>query len=267
MSLFLEMARMAEQGLTFVVATVVSSSGSAPQKAGAKLLVLPGGRLSGTIGGGAIEKQVVEAARELLADGGAATRLFDVQLAQDLGMSCGGRMAVFLEKVRPQERVYLFGAGHVAKALYGVTQAAGFSVTVADAREEWLTEERFPKAERALGDPVAFARAAPFDGAGALACVLTHDHALDQELVEVLLRQPLRYLGMIGSLRKGEKVRARLAERDFSPETIARLRTPMGVSIGALTPEEIAVSIAAELIAVRRGLGPAPAAPGVGSAQ
>lgn len=254
MSLFVEMARLAEQGEAFVVATVVSTAGSSPQKPGAKVLVLEGGRLLGTVGGGAVERQVIEAARELLADGAASTRLFEAQLTQDLGMGCGGRMTVFLEKVGKPERVCVFGAGHVAQALCAAARAAGFRVTVADARPEWLSEERFPGAERALGDPRAFAREAAMDGAAA--CVMTHDHGLDQELAEVLLERPLRYLGVIGSARKGERLRAHLRERGFSPEAVARVRTPMGLPIGAQSPAEIAVSIAAELIALRRGAAP-----------
>ncbi len=259
MSLFAEMARLAELGESFVVATVASTAGSSPQKAGAKLLVMEGGRQLGTVGGGALERQVVEAARALLADGAATARLFEAQLARDLGMGCGGQMTVFLEKVAGPERVCLFGAGHVAKALCAALRSAGFRVAVADARPEWLTEERFPGAERVLGDPLAFARTGALEGAAA--CVMTHDHALDQALAEALLARPLRYLGVIGSARKGEQLRALLKERGLSKEAIARVRTPMGLPIGAKTPEEIAISIAAELIALRRGAGEAGPAP------
>jgi xanthine dehydrogenase accessory factor len=251
MSLFAEMARLAERGACFVVATVVSTAGSSPQKAGAKVLVVEDGRLFGTVGGGAIERQVIEAARELLGDRAASTRLFDANLTRDLGMACGGRMTVFLEKVDRPERLFLFGAGHVAQALSSIARAAGFRVAVADARPEWLSEERFPGAERALGDPRTFAREAALDGAAA--CVMTHDHGLDEELAEALLGRKLRYLGVIGSARKGERLRSRLLERGFSAEAVGRVRTPMGVPIGAQSPAEIAVSIAAELIALRRG--------------
>jgi xanthine dehydrogenase accessory factor len=218
------------------------------------MLVYADGRQSGTIGGGAFEQQVLEAARALLADPAATARLVEAHLTHDLGMCCGGRMKVFLEKVSPPDRLFLFGAGHVGKALCEVALSLGFGVSIADARPEWLNEVRFPRAERSLGDPLAYARGPAAQAAGAFACVMTHDHQLDQEVTEALLAAPLRYLGVIGSLRKAERLRSRLAAQGFAPEAIARVRTPMGVEVGAQTAEEIAVAIAADLIAVRRGV-------------
>ncbi len=252
MNLFEEMARLSSAGSLFVLATVVETGGSSPGKAGAKLLMLADGTLRGTIGGGAIEKQVIEAARELLADSKASTRLLQTHLTHDLGMCCGGRMSVFLEKVNPADQLYVFGAGHVGKELAQLAGQVGFQVTVADEREEWLTAERFPNAQRWSGFSAEQARKAPLHEKG-YACVMTHDHALDQEIVEALLRRPLAYVGVIGSQRKAEKFRQRLEAKGFSAAEIARLRSPMGLPIGAQTPEEIAVSIVAELIALRRG--------------
>lgn len=252
MNVYSEIARLSEEGAPFVLATVVETGGSCPQKPGAKLVLLADGTLRGTVGGGAIEHLIVREAKALFEGASAATRLLQVNLTHDLGMCCGGSMSVFLERVTPGERLLVFGAGHVAKALADLARAAGFHVAVADARAEWLTADRFPAAERLLGEPLEAARAAPLD-AGSFVCVMTHDHGLDQDLVEVLLRRPHRYLGMIGSRRKSEKLRSRLREQGFAAEEIARVRSPMGVAIGAQSPEEIAVSIVAELVAVRRG--------------
>ncbi|MGI5861801.1 MAG: xanthine dehydrogenase accessory protein XdhC [Myxococcales bacterium] len=253
MNIFSDIAQLAAQGLSFVIATVVEARGSSPQKPGARIVVLGDGSIRGTVGGGAIERQVVDTARELLADPGATTRLLETDLGKDLGMSCGGKMTVFLEKVAAAERLIIFGAGHVGKALAFFARGVGFLVTVADAREALLTEERFPGVERRVEDPREAARTLPLDER-CYACVMTHDHGLDQEIVEILAPRPLRYLGVIGSRRKAERCRSQLEAKGFSPEVVARLRSPMGINIGGQAPEEIALSIAAELVAVRNGI-------------
>jgi xanthine dehydrogenase accessory factor len=244
-------AEAAERGEPFVVATVVSTGGSSPRKSGAKMLVRSDGSISGTIGGGAIEQQIVEAALALLRQGDAETRLVETHLTHDLGMCCGGKMGVFLEKFGGRERMYLFGAGHVAKPLAALAVQVGFDVTVIDDRAEWLTAERFPRARRLQSEPDDAAKSLPFDERTQV-CITTHDHPLDQRVLEIVLRKPAAYIGMIGSRRKGERFKQRLAAAGYTPEEIQRFRTPMGVPIGAQGPEEIAVSVVAEMIAVRR---------------
>jgi len=167
-------------------------------------------------------------------------------------MCCCGEMAVFIEVVTPAPRLIVLGAGYVAKPVASLAARCGFQVTVVDERPEWLTPERFPGARLELRDPVAWvgaARVGPED----YAVVMTHDHALDQRIVQALLRRPLKYLGMIGSTPKQRKFALRLKARGFSDDEIARLHTPLGSPIGADGPEEIAVSVLCELIAVRRG--------------
>lgn len=250
--LFEQLARFAAERRPFVIATVVDVSGSSPQSSGARMAVLDDGHFVGTIGGGAIEHQVLDAARQLLRDPERQTRLMKTHLTHDLGMCCGGSMTVFLEKHLPAERLLLFGAGHVARPLAALAHTVGFEVTVVDERAEWLDEARFPNATRVLRHPADAVGDLHFDER-TWACVTTHDHQLDQQLVELLLDKPLAWLGMIGSRRKRERFRMRLEAAGFTAEQIARMRTPMGVPIGAVTPEEIAVSVVAELIAVRRG--------------
>jgi xanthine dehydrogenase accessory factor len=251
MTLYADMAALLEEGRPFVLATVIASHGSTPQKPGSKLVVLDGGELRGTVGGGAIEKHIVDAALALLADDGAQTRTLETHLTHDLGMCCGGRMTVFLEKHGAAPSLFIFGAGHVAKEVAALAAHVGFRVTVVDERPEWLTPERFPRAKlrKAPPDDVAKALAG---GPHVYAVVATHDHPLDQACVEALLVKPLAWLGVIGSRRKAERFRQRLVAAGFSPEDVARFESPMGVPIGALTPQEIAVSIVARLIEVRR---------------
>jgi xanthine dehydrogenase accessory factor len=167
-------------------------------------------------------------------------------------MCCGGRMKVFLEKHGAPARLTVFGAGHVAKELAALAHKVGFRVTVVDARAEWATAERFPGCEVLSKDPADHARAVA-GGAHEYFCVTTHDHPLDQAVVEALLAKPSAYLGVIGSRRKAERFRMRLKAGGAEDAALERIHSPMGLAIGALTPEEIAVSIVAELVQVRRG--------------
>ncbi|MDC0713227.1 xanthine dehydrogenase accessory protein XdhC [Stigmatella sp. ncwal1] len=254
MDLYAELAALVARGEPFVLATVIESAGSTPQKPGSKMVVLADGSLRGTVGGGAIEYQIIEAARELLASAG-QTRILETHLTHELGMCCGGRMKVFLEKQGAPPQLTVFGAGHVAKALAALAVQAGFRVRVVDSRSEWATAERFPGCEVLVEDPADHARGLA-GGALDYFCVTTHDHPLDQAVVEALLPKPAAYLGVIGSRRKAERFRMRLQAAGAAPEALDRIRSPMGLPIGALTPEEIAVSIVAELIQVRRGQEP-----------
>ena len=242
------------QGRRFVLLTVVESRGFTPQKPGRHMLVADTGETAGTIGGGAIELACVAEARGLLKSN-EATRMLKKQLTTELGMCCGGEMVVHLETLEALPRLFVFGAGHVARPLASLAATTGFGVTVVDARPEWLTAERFPAAARELRDPEAAARELELTADDSVV-VTTHDHALDQRVVQELLKHELRFTGVIGSLAKQRKFALRLKARGFEDEAIARMRTPVGLAIGAQTPEEIAVSIVAELVAVRRGAAP-----------
>lgn len=247
-----------------VLCIVVAARGSSPRKAGARMLVLDDGTTLGTIGGGAIEQRVIEQALELLACGGPATTV-EHHLTQELGMCCGGSMEVYLEPQRYAPHLLVFGAGHVAAPLVDMAALAGFAVTVIDARPEWAHEQRFPRAHKVLCDELDPALEAldvlRSDPGEVYALVLTHDHALDQTIVERLLPLRLRYLGAIGSLRKRERFRQRLAALGHDDATLERLRIPIGLDLGAVSPEEIAVSVVAELVQVRRGRDGESAAP------
>jgi xanthine dehydrogenase accessory factor len=244
------LARWRAEGRRFAMATVIETRGFTPRKPGARMLLAEDGETAGSIGGGAIERVVLDEARALIPSGGAAT--LRRHLSQELGMCCGGEMTVFIEAVVPAPRLFVFGAGYIAKPLAGLAARCGFQVTVIDERPEWLTADRFPHARIELREPAAWLKAMRFR-AGDFAVVVTHDHALDQRLVQDLLQTPLGFLGMIGSLPKQRKFALRLKARGFGDSDIARLRTPLGLPIGAATPDEIAVSVVAELIAARRG--------------
>lgn len=237
------------------LATVVGRQGSAPQVLGARLLLHDDGEIVGTVGGGAIEAEVLAGCRQALRDGNA--RRVDAQLVRDLAMCCGGSMEVFVEVVQPQVRLFILGAGHVAQALVPVAQAAGFAVQVLDDREELLDNPAFAGA-RALGyDVDELSAALPDLGEGDYVVITTRDHARDEQALAHLLRRPHRYLGMIGSRRKVHAVLGRILRRELQlgrpwPD-LSRVRAPMGLALGGRTPGEIAVSVVAELLAERHG--------------
>lgn len=248
MALFARIAALEAEGARAALVTVVRVTGSTPREAGAKMLVLEDGTTEGTIGGGRIEHEAIREAREAIASGSA--RFLEHKLTQELGMCCGGQVALFIEPIRTTPPLVIFGAGHVGRAVCRAGAAAGFSVHIVDEREDFLNDERVKDAKSKtseLDDSTL-----PF-GAETFVLVTTHDHALDQRLVERCLTKPSRWLGLIGSRRKAHVTRERLAHKGFAPELIARVRCPVGLAIGAETPEEIAVSIVAELVAVRRG--------------
>lgn len=254
--LFAWAAACVSRGEAFVLATVTDTGGSTPRLAGAMMGVTLEGQ-AGTVGGGAFEHRVVEAARALLAAPGQATTLVDVHLVRDLGMCCGGRMTAFLNKTEPAPRLWIFGAGHVGTSLAPVAALAGFAVTVVDERAEWARADRFPPEVAVLdAEPVDLLKrpGAGLDRPGPrdLVVVTTHAHDLDERLIHALASAPPAYLGLIGSRNKWAKFRARLTERGVEAAFLDAVRSPVGLDIGALTPAEIAVSIVAELVAFRR---------------
>lgn len=235
--------------------TVVGRTGSAPQCVGAKILLHEDGTLVGTVGGGAIEAQVIDACRHTLRDG--KPRMVDAHLVRDLAMCCGGSMQVFVEHLQPQARLFIVGAGHVAQAVAPLARSADFRVAVFDDRDELLEHPAFAGDEVGSYDvdelDVAIASASLTDRDYVL--VMTRDHARDEQALAHLMRRPHRYLGMIGSRRKVHAILRRILHREAqsgrpAPD-LSRVHAPIGLALGGRTPAEIAVSIVAELIADR----------------
>lgn len=245
------LAQWRREGRRFALLTVVEARGFTPRKPGARMLLDADGATVGSVGGGAIEREALEAAARLIRSGG--TVRIHRHLTQELGMCCGGEMTLFVEVLEPAPRLVIFGAGYISRPLAALAAECRFAVTVVDARADWANPERFPRATVVAQDPEDSLPGLAL-GPADFVCVITHDHALDQRLVQALLRGPLRFLGMVGSLPKQRKFALRLRARGFSDEQIARLHTPLGLAIGAQTPEEIAASALAQLIAVRRGV-------------
>ena len=237
------------------LATVIGRSGSAPQVIGARMLLYADGAALGTVGGGAIEQQVLEACSQVLRTG--SPRKIEAHLVRDLGMCCGGTMEVFVEYVQAQARLIIVGGGHVAQALAPLAHALGFRVTVADDREDLLDEPAFAAVERMHYDADEIDEALPDIGPQDIVVIMTRDHARDEQALAKLIERPHAWLGMIGSRRKVHTVLGRILrrydERNKPRPDLSRVHAPIGFALGGRTPPEIAVSIAAELIALRYG--------------
>jgi xanthine dehydrogenase accessory factor len=241
------------RGETVAHLKVIRVDGSGPQEVGASLLLREDGGFEGTIGGGAIEASALRDAGELLRR--RETGILEYNLSADLGMCCGGVMQIFCEILEPTRRLLLYGGGHVAQPTAALAARCGFSVWVIDDREEWASSERFPEAQRLLHLPVEDAFEEIDLQSRDYVIVVTRGHEQDQAVLEHHLKHPPAYLGVIGSLSKVTRAISRAKAKGASDEQLARVHMPIGLDIGAITPDEIAVSIVAELIAHHRGRG------------
>lgn len=253
-------SRESGAGRAVVVATVLARHGSAPGTPGQKLALTADGGSLGTVGGGSLERAVLRemhTAIERARRGEGGPTVETLHLGRGLGMCCGGSVDVLIEPIMAAARVGVVGAGHVAAAVVPLLVGLGFGVSVADVRDAWAVSERFVGATVTVGEPSVLRETVDLRGA---VLVMTHDHQRDQSAIEWALREGYALVGGVGSRAKLVKTRARLGAKGFSHEDIARVRMPFGIDVGARTPEEIAVAIAAELVAWRRGHALAPGA-------
>jgi len=251
--LFEEIVRMRRVGQRAALATIVHTNGSIPSYESSRMLVREDGSIAGTIGGGCVEAEVWAAAKEVMHLEAPRKMVFNLnnEASYDNGLICGGTLEVFVEPILPQPMLYLFGGGHVSMAVAKAASAAGFGIGVVDDREAFANKERFPMAlEIYASYEDAFEKIHP--NASSYLVIVTRGHKEDMRVLAWAVRTEARYLGMIGSKRKVLSVYKALENDGYKPEEFGRVYAPMGLEIGALSPEEIAVSIAAELVAVRR---------------
>jgi len=231
------------------MATVLARHGSAPGTPGQKLYLAEDGTCLGTVGGGAIERAALEALAEMVSDPLAKHALREFKLGAELGMCCGGRIEMLIEPIDGVVPCLIVGGGHVATAVAPLLVKVGFAVTVVDAREGWGDEDRLPGVRCVSGDYDEVGR--EIDARG-VCLVMTHDHTLDQDAIEWALKRGFAFIGGVGSRAKAERTRQRLEAKGFSEADRSRIRMPLGVDIGARLPDEIAVSIAAEMVGWRK---------------
>ena len=256
MDLYEEIVRLRKFGRRGAVATIVNVRGSIPSFKTAKMLVRDDGSIVGTIGGGCVEAEVWQAAREVMESEKPRTLTFDLNSdpKYDTGLVCGGTLEIFVEPILPPAELYIFGAGHVAASLYKVARIAGFDVTIVDDREAYANRERFPEAQQVLAEDFdkAMAQLAPSESSYIV--IVTRGHRDDMRVLRWAVQTPARYVGMIGSKRKTIGIFKELQQEGLPAQLFDRVHAPVGLDIGAITPEEIAVSITAEMIAKRRNV-------------
>jgi xanthine dehydrogenase accessory factor len=254
MDIYEEIVQLRRGGRRGAVATIVNVRGSIPSFKTAKMLVRDDGSILGTIGGGCVEAEVWQAAREVMASEKPRTLTFNLNQdpKYDTGLVCGGTLDIFIEPILPAALLYLFGAGHVALSLCKAASQVGFDVTVIDDRDAYASQERFPEAKEIIAEDFdhAMARLAPNESSYIV--IVTRGHRDDMRCLRWAVATPARYIGMIGSKRKTLTIFRELTKEGLAPELFERVHAPVGLDIGAVTPEEIAVAITAELIAIRR---------------
>lgn len=244
-----------ERGEEVALVTIVSSTGSTPQRVGAKMLVYSDGRTVGTIGGGCYENDAFWKARESIKARKPINVKYELtdDIAEESGLICGGQMEVFIEPVEPSPDVYIFGAGHVGYCLARMAHDTGFRVHIIDDREKFADASKFQEGVDVVVDDMPTWLEQHRLPPTAYAVIVTRGHKHDIDALRALSRANLRYVGLIGSRAKVKRIYDALRGEGTTPEVLSRVHAPIGLDIGAITPPEIAVSILAELIAVKHG--------------
>jgi len=253
-SVFQAVAELEARNEGGVLCTIVRSQGSTPRHTSSKMLVYPDGRIVGSVGGGELENRVIAEAQQALEDGKA--RLVAYNMADpergDPGI-CGGQVEVYLEPILPRPTLVVVGAGHVGKALVHLAHWLGYYVIVSDDRTELCTPENIPEADAFY--PVAMAELPAQIEIDRWTAIVLTTRGTDVDVLGLpaILNTPAKYIGVIGSRRRWELTRKQLIDQGITPEQLAQVRSPIGLELNAETPEEIAVSIMAEVLMLRLG--------------
>lgn len=252
--IYQEIVRVKAEGEEAALVTVVSATGSTPREEGAKMLVKPDGSILGTIGGGSLEAQVIGEAVEVIKQG-KPKRLhmsLTAKEAGEVGMICGGELEVFIEPILTPPALYIFGGGHISLPLARMGKLLGFKIAVIDDRFEFAHPDRFPEADTVLAEDFAKSFARLKIDKSSYIVIVTRGHQHDELVLEWAVGTSAKYIGMIGSKTKVKTIYAHLLAKGIAKEQLDGVHSPIGLEIEAQTPEEIAVSILAEVIKVRR---------------
>ena len=253
LEIYQELANIAVKGERAVLATVISSQGSAPRKAGAKMVIKGDGTLVGSIGGGNVEQAVQEKAIAVMKSGEPQMMHFDLSgSGEEAWMICGGQMDVFLEPILPAETLYLFGAGHLSQSTAAMAKMLGLRVVVIDPRPEYNNNDRFPNADSLVVEEYDNAFSKLNVDENSYIVIYTPGHVSDEKCLQFAVGTAAKYVGMIGSKKKVKEIKERLRKKGVSQQQLDGIHAPIGLEINAQTPEEIAISILAEITKVRR---------------
>ncbi len=252
--IYQEIVRIRAEGGEAALATIVSATGSTPREKGAKMLVKADGSILGTIGGGSLEAQVIKEAIKAIGEGKPRQLHFSLTAkeVEAEGMLCGGEAEVFIEPILTPPTLYIFGGGHISLPLAKMGKLLGFKIAVIDDRAEFANADRFPEADTILAEDFSKSFARLKIDKSSYIVIVTRNHQYDDMVLEWAVGTKAKYLGMIGSKTKTKAVFSHLVAKGIAKEKLARVHAPIGLEINAQTPEEIAVSILAEIIKVRR---------------
>ena len=251
--IFEEIVRLKREGKRAVLATVVSVKDSSPREEGAKMLIKSDGTIVGSVGGGNVEAKVCREAKRIMDRGKPEILHFDLTgEANEEGMICGGNMDIFVEPILSPPTLYIFGGGHISLPLTKIGKIIGFNVVVIDDRSEFANPERFPEADTVLAQdfPEVFPKLNVSKSSSIV--IVTRGHFSDETVLEWAVKTEAGYIGVIGSKKKNEAIFSRLRSKGIPQDLLQKVHAPIGLNIGAETPEEIAVSIIAELIKTER---------------
>ena len=244
-----QLSELRKGGQPVAMVTVTGCTGSTPREIGAKMLVLPSGEIRGTIGGGHLEELAIQDAVKCLESGIAKTLRYP--LGAKTGQCCGGIVDLLFELVNTGPSLFLFGAGHVGQAVCRSMVGTPFTVHVIDEREEWIQSPQIPsEVIRHACSWSDFVHDARWDQEKAYVAIMTHRHDTDQEIVADVIKRPARYIGLIGSHSKWERFKQRLEMRGVQETELARVKCPIGIDTGGKAPQEVAISLAAELLRI-----------------
>jgi xanthine dehydrogenase accessory factor len=244
-------ADMRDQGEKAALAIVVRTKGSAPRKAGAKMIVMEDGTIHGTLGGGGLEKKIIDESLKSLKGGKA--KLVSFELKGDLDMMCGGEVEVYIEPIHQPEKLIIFGAGHITRALAPLMRSLDFGITVVDDNPKSPEEDRPADIEVFISEDMESYAEGLSPDSNAYIVILTRGFSKDKAVLERLIAKDFRYVGMVGSKKKIGTIKEDLISKGIEKEHLSKLSAPVGLDIGAETPGEIALSIASEIISVKRG--------------
>ncbi len=252
--IYQEIVRLKAEGEEAALVTIVSATGSTPREEGAKMLVKADGSILGTIGGGSLEAQVIKEAIRVIGQG-KPKRLHISLTAKEVeekGMLCGGELEVFIEPILTPSTLYLFGGGHISLPLAKMGKLLGFKIAVIDDRAEFANPDRFPEADIVLAEDFTPSFSKLKIDKSSYIVVVTRNHQYDDIVLEWAVGTQAKYIGMIGSKAKTKAIFSHLLAKGIPKRLLDRVHAPIGLEINAQTPEEIAVSILAEIIKVRR---------------
>jgi xanthine dehydrogenase accessory factor len=254
MDIYEEISKIRRSGKQAALATIVRVRGSIPSYEAAKILVREDGSILGSIGGGCVEAEVVLAAQKAMRE--EKSRMLSFDLTEDdvdqSGLVCGGTLEVFVEPILPPPTLFIFGAGHVSRAISKVATLTGFQTVVIDDRPDYASQKRFPEAAEVIADYFENAFSRVQVNESSYVVIVTRGHKEDLNVLRWAIQTPARYIGLIGSKRKIKTLYERLEEEGFDPELFRKVTAPIGLDIGAVTAEEIAVAFVSEIIAIRR---------------